>query len=123
MKLSDVKGERVFEVMADLVEPVCNIATSESLKEAIEPQVCPKGMKPRDFAAQRLKEAIPAIIREHHDDIASVLATIKGVDRDEYTEDMTLISLWSDVMELVSDGDFLDFLASLNVLMDGTSST
>lgn len=118
MKLSDVKGERVFDVMAELVGPICNIATSKAFKAAMEHKPCPDGMDPREFGAQRIRDALPEIIKEHRNDIVAILATIGGVEPSEYMEGMTIVSLWSDVMELVADGDFLDFLSSLNTLME-----
>lgn len=123
MKLSEVKGDRVFDVMADLIPPLCSIATDKEVKGLLKKRNCPKGMDPRDFMIKRIQQAGPKIIKSHKDDVIDVLCIIGGVDREEYVRDMTLMSLWSDVMELFGDEDFMAFLASANIVTGGSPST
>lgn len=123
MKLSEVRGERVFDVMADLISPLCAIATDKQVKALLKPRTCPKGMEPRDFMLKRIQQAGPKIIKAHKDDVIDVLCIIGGTDRSEYVKDMTLMSLWSDVMELFGDEDFVSFLASANIVTGGSPST
>jgi hypothetical protein len=123
MKLSEVKGERVFDVMADLIEPLCSIATDKQVKALFKRRSCPKGMDPRDFMLRRIQQAGPKIIKAHKDDVIDVLCVIGGLDRSEYVKDMTLMSLWGDVMELLSDEDFVSFLASANIVAGESPST
>lgn len=123
MRLSEVKGERVFDVMADLIEPLCKIATDKQVKALFKQRVCPKGMEPRDFMLKRIQQAGPKIIKAHKDDVIDVLCIIGGLDRAEYVEGMTLMSLWADVMDLLSDEDFVSFLASANIATGGSPST
>lgn len=123
MKLSEVKGERVFDVMADLIEPLCKIATDKQVKALFKQRTCPKGMDPRDFMLKRIQQAGPKIIKAHKDDVIDVLCIIGGFDRAEYVEGMTLMSLWADVMELFGDEDFISFLASANIVTGGSPST
>lgn len=123
MKLSEVRGERVFDVMADLISPLCTIATDKEVKALFERRDVPKGMDPRDFAMKRIQQAGPKIIKGHKDDLIDVLCTIGDIDRSEYVENMTLMSLWSDVMELLSDEDFVSFLASANIVTGASPST
>ena len=42
MRLSDVKGERTFEVIADIIEPVYRIAQDEAAVEMLSPKPCPE---------------------------------------------------------------------------------
>ena len=121
MKLSEVRGERVFDVMADLIEPLCKIATDKQVKALFKQRACPKGMDPRDFML--IQQAGPKIIKAHKDDLIDVLCIIGDLDRAEYVSGMTLMRLWSDVMELLSDEDFVSFLASENIVTGGSPST
>lgn len=123
MKLSEVRGERVFDVMADLIEPLCKIATDKQVKALFKQRACPKGMDPRDFMLKRIQQAGPKIIKAHKDDVIDVLCIIGGIDRADYVEGMTLMSLWADVMELFGDEDFMAFLASANIVTGGSPST
>ena len=123
MKLSEVRGTRVFDVMAELVEPIADIASSDVLKDMLRPMECPEGVEPRKFMAERVKSAVPSLIEAHSNDLIKVLSTIGNVSPEEYVEKMTFISLWSDVMELMGDDDFLNFLGSVRVMMEGLHST
>lgn len=123
MKLSEVRGERVFDVMADLIEPLCRIATDKQVKALFKKRAVPKGMDPRDFMLKRIQQAGPKIIKTHKDDLIEVLCVIGDLDRTKYVEDMTLMSLWGDVMQLLGDEDFISFLASVNILTGASQST
>lgn len=123
MRLSEVRGERVFDVMADLIPPLCAIVTDKQVKSLFKQRTCPKGMEPRDFMLKRIQQAGPKIIKAHKDDLIDVLCIIGDLDRTEYVNGMTLMSLWSDVMELLSDEDFVSFLASANIVTGGSPST
>lgn len=123
MKLSEVKGERVFDVIASLIDPVANIATSDEFREVTKPKKCPDGVEPSEFMAGRIKECVPSFIRSHKDDVVAILSTIAGIDPEDYEKDMTIMSLWSDVMELLGDEDFVAFLSSAQAMMGGLRST
>lgn len=123
MRLSEVRGERVFDVMADLIPPLCRIATDKDVKSLLKRRSVPKSMDARDFVLKRVQQAGPKIIKAHKDDLIDVLCIIGGTDRAEYVEGMTLMSLWADVMELLSDEDFISFLASANIATGGSPST
>ena len=44
MKLSDVKGDRTLEVIADLIEPICTIAEDENAAALFKREQLPDGM-------------------------------------------------------------------------------
>ena len=88
MRLSDVKGERTFEVVADIIEPVYRIAQDEAAVEMLSPKPCPEGEDPKKFMARRLVAGGPALLRSHKGDLVAIMA------------------------ELVSDPALMGFLAS-----------
>lgn len=112
MKLSDVRGERVFDVMADIIAPVCRIAKSNDLSSILQRDKLKKGEDPRAHVLGKVERHLPNLIREHHGDVVAVLASIEGVSTEEYMESMTIMSLYNDVYELLADESFLDFLSS-----------
>ena len=111
MRLSDIKGERVLDVIADLIEPVCNIAEDEEAAAFFRPQKLAEGQTPQQLFLKRVKASVPKLIRDHREDLVSILATLKGVDKKEYAEAMTMPSVVADVVELMSDEEFLAFLS------------
>lgn len=111
MKLSDVKGERTFEVVADLIEPIANLAQDKAVMALFERKNCPKGKTPQEFMLERVKKAVPALMRDHKSDLVLVLSTIEGTSAEEYAESLNLAKLLGDVYDLMTDEEFLSFLS------------
>lgn len=112
MRLSDVKGERTFEVVADIIEPVYRIAQDEAAVEMLSPKPCPDGEDPKKFMARRLVAGVPALLRSHKGDLVAIMAAIEGEDAEEYAASLDLAKLVASLSELVSDPALMGFLAS-----------
>ena len=112
MRLSDVKGERTFEVIADIIEPVYRIAQDEAAVEMLSPKPCPEGEDPKKFMARRLVAGVPALLRSHKGDLVAIMAAIEGEDAEEYAASLDLAKLVVSLTELVSDPALMGFLAS-----------
>lgn len=115
MRLSDVKGERTFEVVADIIEPVYRIAQDEAAVEMLSPKPCPEGEDPKKFMARRLVAGVPALLRSHKGDLVAIMAAIEGEDAEEYAASLDLAKLVVSLTELVSDPALMGFLASAAV--------
>lgn len=112
MRLSEIRGERVFDVIADIIEPCCNIAQDEAASDLFDrSKERPEGMSAKDFALERVKKAMPALMRSHKDDIIAILSSIEGVDPNEYRESLTMPKLVQGVFEMLTDEDLLAFLS------------
>ncbi|MBR1445497.1 MAG: hypothetical protein IJ586_00210 [Alloprevotella sp.] len=112
MKLSEIKGDRTLDVIADLVEPIANIAMDDKAAALFKPSKPAKGETPEQAFAKRVKKAVPALLKTHKADVVAILATINGVTPQQYAKDMTLATLIKDVMEVLGDEELLAFLAS-----------
>lgn len=108
MRLSDVKGERTLDVIADIIDPVANIAESEAAKALFKREQLPKGMDPRTFALQRIRKTVPALLKTHKRDLLTILAVIEGKPYEEFMEGMGLVSLAKDLLDLFSDSAFVE---------------
>ena len=108
MKLSEIKGERVLDVIAELVVPVANIAMDEQAAKLFKREALPEGKTAKEFFAERFKLGVPPLIKNHKADLVSILATLKGETAEEYLENMTLISLTKDFTDLITDDAFLE---------------
>lgn len=111
MKLSDIKGDRVIDVVADLIEPVANIATDKTVT-LFKREKPPEGMTAREFAVQKIRKGAPVLLKEHKADVVAILAAIKGVSPDEYAEGLNMATLLRDCIELMTDGEFLSLFTS-----------
>ena len=119
MRLSDVKGDRVFDVIADIIDPIANIASDETASALFKREKLPDGMTAKAFLLERARKAIPALLKVHKSDIITVLATIEGVSADDYRASLTLAKLMQDTAELLTDEAFGELFISAQ---SGTSS-
>lgn len=122
MRLSDVRGERVFDVIADLVDPIANIAEDEDASALFRRGKLPEGMTATQYLAERARKALPALLRTHRDDVIAILSTIQGVSAEEYASGLNMAKLFADVIELMTDEEFLTFLPSNGTKKPGTAS-
>lgn len=112
MKLSDIKGADVFDVIADCIVPITNIAADEKAMALFKKQVVPKGTDVRAVAIKRLAAGVPPLMRDHKDDLVAILAAVNLTPVDEYAKELTLGKLISDLADLVGDPMFADFFTS-----------
>lgn len=112
MKLSDIKEDRVFDVLADLINPVANIAQDKVARRLFTKEAPPAGVSPKSFAIQKIVRSAPVLLKSHKNDLATILATIKGVPVKEYLGALNLAQLTVDILELLNDEAFTAFFTS-----------
>lgn len=112
MKLSDIKGDRVLDVIADIIDPIANIVQDKDVAAMFERKAVPEGMNARDFFAKRMCKGLPILLKGHKADIIAIMAAIEGVTPEQYAASLDFPKLFTDAMELVTDDAFLDFLSS-----------
>lgn len=112
MKLSDIKGDRVLDVIADIIDPIANMVQDKDVAAMFGRKAVPEGMKARDFFAERMRKGMPVLLKGHKADIIAIMAAIEGVTPEQYAGSLDFPKLFTDVMELVTDEAFLDFLSS-----------
>lgn len=112
MKLSDIKGDRVLDVIADIIGPIANMVQDKDVAAMFKREAVPDGMEARDFFAKRMCQGLPVLLKGHKADIIAVMAAIEGVTPEQYAASLDFPKLFTDVMELVTDDAFLDFLSS-----------
>ena len=112
MRLSDIKGDRVFDVIADIIDPIANIASDETASALFKREKLPEGMTAKSFLLKRARKAVPALLKGHKSDIITVLSTIEGVSADDYRASLTLAKLMQDTAELLTDEAFGELFIS-----------
>lgn len=108
-KLSEIKGEKSFDILAGLIEPVTNIATDKEAGELFGRRVLPDGVSVQEFIVQRVKKAIPALMKSHKKDLIKILSLLSDMSEKEYKEQMTLDGIMLDLSDLISDPIFNAF--------------
>lgn len=111
MRLSDVRGDRTLDVIADLIDPISEIASDEEAVALFRREKVPEGVEPRDFFVKRARKAAPALLKGHKQQVIQILATIEGTDPEEYAESLNLAKLLRDLVDLMTDEEFVAFLS------------
>ena len=96
MRISDIKGERALEVLADLIEPVASIM-ADSLVVA-------------DFRADKKLQAVKRLLKEHKTAVVEILALLHGEDPKEYK--VNLLTLPIALLEILNDPDVMELFSS-----------
>lgn len=122
MKLSDVKGERVFDVIADIIDPIASIASDETASAMFRREKCPEGMTAAQFVAERVRKSAPVLLKTYKHDIVTILSAIEGTDPKEYADSLNLAKLLRDAAELLTDSTFLELFTSAQSKKTGTPS-
>lgn len=112
MKLSEIRGERVLEVIADLIDPVANIAEDEAASGLFRREKLPEGMTAKHFLLERAKKTAPALLKGHKNDLITILSVLAGVSREEYAQSLTIPRLLCDFVDLMTDDGFTTLFTS-----------
>lgn len=107
MKLSDIKGEEALDIVADLIEPIAEIAADKKIKEL------------RDKEASKAQIAA-YLIRNHKKEVIYILAILDMKKVEEY--EVSLVSLPKKLLEIFNDEDFMDLFISQEQNMESDSS-
>ena len=106
MRLSDIKGERTLEVIADIIDPIANIAEDEEAAALFKREKLPEGMTAKKFLLQKARKAAPALLKGHKGDIIAILSAIEGTSPEAYAGALNLVKLIKDTVDLLTDEAF-----------------
>lgn len=112
MKFSEIKNERVFSAISEIIPPICSIAKDKNAMALFRKKVLSEGENIREAAIERISSTVPELLKEHKGEIITILAAIEGVTPAEYTESLNIVKLINDVIELLSDKAFMTLFTS-----------
>lgn len=112
MKLSDIKGERTLDVIAEIIDPICNIAEDDAAAELFGKKKVPDGMTAKKFLLQRARKSVPELLKGHKGDIIAVMSAIEGTTVEDYTASLNMVKLTKDVIDLITDDAFITLFIS-----------
>lgn len=102
-KLSEIKGQELFELLAHIITPICNIARDEEAAALFKQEKLPEGVTVKEFILARFEKSVPPLLIEHGGDFATILAAINGVPTEEYMESLDFNRLAMDTLSLLTD--------------------
>lgn len=87
-KLSDIKGEEALDVLAEILVPITTIASDAEVREGIETNVA---------------KCVSIALKKYKDEIFDILATIEGVEKDEFIETVDILTLPVMLVEVLNE--------------------
>lgn len=115
MKLSEIQGDRTLDVVADLIEPIANIAEAGIAADLFKREKLPDGETAKGFLAKRIKKALPKLLKEHKKDLISIMAALDGTSAVEYSASLNMVKLMGDVIDLLTDDVFIGLFSSAQI--------
>lgn len=112
MRLSEIMGERVLEVIADLIDPIANIAEDDDASALFRREKLPQGMTAKKFLLEKARKAAPSLLKGHKGDLIQILSTLEGVSMEEYADSLSIPKLLSDFVDLMTDDGFTTLFTS-----------
>lgn len=112
MRLSNVRGERTFDVIAELIDPIYSIVMDPEAAAMFKREKLPEGMTAKEFMAGKIRKSLPVLLKTHKEDLVTILAAIEGVDPKQYKKKLNMGVLVRDVIDLLSDDGFSDLFTS-----------
>lgn len=97
MKLSEIKGERALDVLADLIDPVAEILGDREISEALQ-------------AGKAPAKAIKLALKNHKRAVLDMMAAIDGEDPETYQP--SLFVLPKRLLDLLNDPEVQQLFAS-----------
>lgn len=106
MKLSEIKGERALDVLADLIDPVAEIFGDKEIMTALQSGKAPA-------------KAIKLALKNHKRAVLDMMAAIDGEDPETYQP--SLFVLPKRLLDLLNDPEVQQLFSSQETTSDGIS--
>ncbi len=91
MKLTEIKNEDALDVLANIIDPLCEIAADENVKKANK-----EGGK---------IAAVKYVLKNHKSAVMAVLAALDGVPVEEYS--CNVLTLPAKILEILNDPEIM----------------
>lgn len=106
MKLSEIKGERALDILADLIDPVADIFGDKEIMTALQSGKAPA-------------KAIKLALKNHKRSVIDMMAAIDGEDPETY--EPSLFVLPKRLLDLLNDPEVQQLFSSQETTSDGIS--
>jgi hypothetical protein len=107
MKLSEVKGEKALDMLADLIEPIMEIIEDKEVSKILKSR---HNKDKADSTKIILGRAVSAAIKNHKKAVITILATLDDIPVDQY--ECNLLSLPKKMMDIINDPAIFDLFTS-----------
>lgn len=107
MKLSEIKGERAIEIIADLIDPVSVIASDDEFRKLLE--------------ADKKIDAVKHLLKQHSKEVLTCMAILNDEDPKEYSP--SFVTLPAMLLELLNTPELVELFYSGETVTSSGSPT
>ena len=118
MKLTEIKGERAIELIADLIEPISNIASDKECSDLFDVKPV-KNEDKRVTARKHLVKKVPSLLKNHKRDIVKIIALLE----EKPIEEMNLFSITTALINVMKDEALIELFTSAAQSVEETPPT
>lgn len=111
-KLSEITMEQGFDIVADILVPIMNIAEDETARDFFTKEKPQEGENAIQMALRRIKSSLPVLIKKHKEDLVCIMAALNTQTVEEYKQSKGFVGLVKDVMALANDEDLQGLFTS-----------
>lgn len=97
MKLSDIKGERALDVLADIIDPVSTICADPEIQKAAKSGL-PK------------LAIVKMLLKTHKKEVIEIMAYLDGEEPESY--EFSLVTLPNKLLEIMNDPEVANLFTS-----------
>lgn len=108
VKLSEIKGEAALDLLADIMEPLVEIASDAEVKTA--------------FRAKKKVEGIALSIKKHKRAVIKILAALNQQSVAEYIQTVNVVTLPVTALQIINDPDLVSLFTSQSPKKPETAS-
>jgi hypothetical protein len=108
MKLSDYRGEKALDILADLIEPASKIFGDKEVAQSYQ-------------SGNKLK-CVKVAIKNHKKEVIELLAVLDGEDAKTYEEKVTIFTVPIKLLQILNDPELMQAFSSQGQMGDATSS-
>ena len=101
-KLSEFKDDEAMDVLAEILEPACNIIKDNDFKVAM------RGDKKKGILPNRL-EAVKVAVTKHRKDVVKMMAVLNETPVEEFH--YNLLTLPTMMLEMLNDKELIHFFS------------
>ena len=114
MKLSQLKTEDAASVLCEVSVNVINIIKDKGLMDTLRSKIDGEDLSKAEMwaiAVEKMGTLIPILLRDHRDDVFSIVAAVNGKTLDD-VKNQSIISTMMDIRDIIKDKDMVAFFKS-----------
>lgn len=104
-KLSEYKNEEAIELLADILEPVCEICADDEFQKSL---------------SKSKMEIVQTCMKKHSKALLKIMAVLDGVPFEEYH--VNILELPVKVLQLLNDEELMNFFHSQGQMISSVAS-